>query len=245
MGSAARRDGQEERLVQISACHVTLEGALGLPEGAAGVVLFAHGSGSGSGRHSPRNRHVAQVLRDGGLATFLFDLLTAEEEAVDRVTAHFRFDVALLADRLVRATDWVGRYPDTHHLRVGYFGAGTGAAAALVAAAERPDVVAAVVSRGGRLDLAGPALARVRAPTLLIVGGGDTAVIDRNREALVQLRAEKQLEIVPGATHLFDEPGTLEEVARQARDWFARYLASPLAPEPHLPAHTERHPTER
>lgn len=212
----------EERSVRVSAGPVTLEGDLSIPQGARGIVLFAHGSGSS--RHSPRNRYVAQVLREGGLATLLLDLLTPEEEAMDLRTAHLRFDIGLLAGRLVGATDWLARYADTSALRVGYFGASTGGGAALVAAAERPEAVGAVVSRGGRPDLAGPALARVRAPTLLIVGGNDVPVIALNREALAQLRTEKQLEIIPEATHLFEEPGALEEVARLARHWFIRHL---------------------
>ena len=212
----------EERLVRIEAGQVTLEGNLSLPEEARGIVLFAHGSGSS--RHSPRNRYVAQVLNEAKLATLLVDLLTPDEEAVDLRTAHLRFDIGLLAGRLVGATDWLTQYPDTRDLRIGYFGASTGAAAALVAAAQRPDAVGAVVSRGGRPDLAGPALTRVRAPTLLIVGGNDFEVIELNRRALALLRCEKRLEIVPGATHLFEEPGALEEVARLAREWFERYL---------------------
>jgi dienelactone hydrolase len=212
----------EDRLVQVPVGRVTLEGNLSLPERAGGVVLFAHGSGSS--RHSPRNRHVARMLNEANLATLLIDLLTLEEEAVDARTAHLRFDIGLLTERLVGATDWLTQHPDTRHLRVGYFGASTGAGAALVAAAERPDVVGAVVSRGGRPDLAGTALARVRAPTLLIVGGYDLQVIQLNRAAFEQLRCEKQLVIVPGATHLFEEPGTLDEVARLAREWFERYL---------------------
>jgi len=199
-----------------------LEGNLSLPEGARGIVLFAHGSGSS--RHSPRNRYVAQILNEAKLATLLVDLLTPDEEAIDLRTAHLRFDIGLLAERLVGVTDWLTQYPDTRHLRVGYFGASTGAAAALVAAAQRPDAVDAVVSRGGRPDLAGPALALVRAPTLLIVGGNDFEVVELNRRALALLRCEKRLEIVPGATHLFEEPGALEVVARLAREWFERYL---------------------
>jgi len=212
----------EERLVRIEAGPVTLEGNLSLPEEARGIVLFAHGSGSS--RHSPRNRYVARVLNEAKLATLLVDLLTPDEEAVDLRTAHLRFDIGLLAGRLVGATDWLTQYPDTRDLRIGNFGASTGAAAALVAAAQRPDAVGAVVSRGGRPDLAGPALTRVRAPTLLIVGGNDFEVIELNRRALALLRCEKRLEIVPGATHLFEEPGALEEVARLAREWFERYL---------------------
>jgi dienelactone hydrolase len=212
----------EDRLIQIRVGRVALEGNLSLPERAGGVVLFAHGSGSS--RHSPRNRHVARMLNRANLATLLVDLLTPEEEALDVRTAHLRFDIGLLTRRLIGATDWLTQHPDTRHLRVGYFGASTGAGAALVAAAERPDVVGAVVSRGGRPDLAGPALARVRAPTLLIVGGYDLQVIQLNRVAFAQLHCEKQLVIVPGATHLFEEPGTLDEVARLAREWFERYL---------------------
>jgi dienelactone hydrolase len=215
----------EKRLVRVPVGRIALEGNLSLPEQASGVVLFAHGSGSS--RHSPRNRHVASILNEANLATLLIDLLTREEEAVDARTAHLRFDIGLLAERLIAATDWLTQYPDTQHLRVGYFGASTGAAAALVAAAERPDVVGAVVSRGGRPDLAGPVLARVRAPTLLIVGGLDFEVIELNRAAFEQLRFEKELVIVPGATHLFEEPGTLDEVARLAREWFVRYLMPP------------------
>ncbi len=212
-----------ERLVTVSAGAVVLGGDLAIPEGSRGIVLFAHGSGSS--RHSPRNRYVAQVLRDGGLATLLIDLLTADEEAIDLRTAHLRFDIGLLAGRLVGATDWLMRNSDTRDLRIGYFGASTGAGAALVAATERPQAIGAIVSRGGRPDLAGPVLPRVEAPTLLIVGGNDVPVIRMNREALALLRAEARLEIVPGATHLFEEPGALEAVARLARDWFQRHLA--------------------
>ncbi|MDP9454668.1 MAG: dienelactone hydrolase family protein [Actinomycetota bacterium] len=211
----------EEREVRVPASAVTLEGSLGIPDGAVGVVLFAHGSGSG--RHSPRNRLVAQSLREAGLATLLVDLLTPQEEEVDLGTRRLRFDVGLLAERLAGATDWLARQADTRDLRVGYFGASTGAGAALVAAAERPGV-GAVVSRGGRPDLAGEALTRVAAPTLLIVGGEDEPVLEMNREAFARMRAEKELEIVPGATHLFGEPGKLEEVARLAAGWFARHL---------------------
>jgi putative phosphoribosyl transferase len=213
----------EERLVRVAAGPVTLEGNLSLPERARGIVLFAHGSGSS--RHSPRNRYVARVLNEAKLATLLVDLLTPDEEAVDLRTAHLRFDIGLLAGRLAGVTNWLTQYPDTREIRIGYFGASTGAAAALVAAAQRPDAVGAIVSRGGRPDLAGPALAHVRAPTVLIVGGNDFEVVELNRRALALLRCEKQLEIVPGATHLFEEPGTLEEVARLAREWFERYLA--------------------
>jgi pimeloyl-ACP methyl ester carboxylesterase len=187
-------------------------------------VLFAHGSGSS--RHSPRNRYVARLLNEAKLATLLLDLLTAEEEAIDLRTAHLRFDIGLLAERLIGATDWLTQHPDTRDLPIGYFGASTGSGAALVAAAERPDVVGAIVSRGGRPDLAGSALQRVRAPTLLIVGGNDLPVIELNQAALAQLRCEKRLVIVPGATHLFEEPGALDEVARLACEWFERHLVS-------------------
>jgi putative phosphoribosyl transferase len=212
----------EERLVRVAVGPVTLEGNLSLPERARGIVLFAHGSGSS--RHSPRNRYVARVLNEAKLATLLVDLLTPDEEAVDLRTAHLRFDIGLLAGRLAGVTEWLTQYPDTRELRIGYFGASTGGAAALVAAAQRPDAVGAIVSRGGRPDLAGSALAHVRTPTLLIVGGNDFEVVELNRRALALLRCEKQLEIVPGATHLFEEPGALEEVARLAREWFERYL---------------------
>jgi dienelactone hydrolase len=208
----------EDRLVRIDG----LEGNLWVPGNAAGVVLFAHGSGSS--RHGPRNRYVAEVLRQGGLATLLMDLLTAAEEREDARTARLRFDIGFLAQRLAGAIDWLVGNPATSHLRIGLFGASTGAAAALVAAVERPEAVGAVVSRGGRPDLALPVLERVQAPTLLIVGSLDEPVIGMNREALHHLQAEKHLEIVAGATHLFEEKGTLEEVARLARDWFRTHL---------------------
>ena len=211
-----------EQLVRIVVGSAQLEGNLSLPQDASGVVLFAHGSGSS--RHSPRNRYVAQVLYEGGLGTLLIDLLTAAEEREDARTGRLRFDIALLAARVVGASDWLARNTATAQLSIGYFGASTGAAAALVAAAERPDNVRAVVSRGGRPDLAVPVLNRVKAPTLLIVGGADAPVIEMNRDALKHLSIEKRLEIVPGATHLFEEPGTLEEVARLARQWFQVHL---------------------
>ncbi|GAB4334006.1 MAG: dienelactone hydrolase family protein [Dehalococcoidia bacterium] len=192
-----------------------LHGDLSVPAGAEGMVIFAHGSGSS--RLSPRNRFVASVLSDAGLATLLFDLLSEREEAVDMRTGQYRFDIPLLAHRLVAVTDWAGEDPRTRDLVPGYFGASTGAAAALIAAAERPDRVRAVVSRGGRPDLADRFLPRVQAPTLLIVGGADTPVIRLNEEALGRLRCEKRLEIVPRASHLFEEPGTLERVAELAR----------------------------
>jgi putative phosphoribosyl transferase len=213
----------QERTVRVSAGGVVLQGNLGLPAQARDVVLFAHGSGSG--RHSPRNRLVAEQLRDAGLATLLVDLLTEEEEMLDRHSGHLRFDIGLLADRLLGATDWLAVDARTAGLAVGYFGASTGGGAALVAAAQRPDRVAAIVSRGGRPDLAGEALLAVRAPTLLIVGGDDEPVIALNEMALARLGAAvKKLVIVPGASHLFEEPGKLEEVARLAADWFTRYL---------------------
>ncbi len=212
-----------EMAVQVQAGAVVLDGDLSIPEGARGIVLFAHGSGSS--RHSPRNRQVAAALRDGGLATLLMDLLTPKEEAVDLQTAHLRFNIRLLASRLAGATDWLSSADDTRSLRIGYFGASTGGAAALVAAAERPDHIAAVVSRGGRPDLAGEEiLGRVRAPTLLIVGAYDTTVLHLNREAFAKLSGEKRLEIVPGATHLFEEPGALDRVAALAREWFQLHL---------------------
>lgn len=211
-----------ESIVQFPAGPVTLEGNLSLPLEPLGLVLFAHGSGSG--RHSPRNRHVAEVLNEARLATLLIDLLTAEEERIDQVTAELRFDIDLLASRLVHATDWLGSFGETSALPLGYFGASTGAAAALVAAARRPERTAAVVSRGGRPDLAAPVLARVHAPTLLIVGGADTPVIAFNRSALAALRCEKDLVIIPGATHLFEEPGALDDVADLAAQWFLRHL---------------------
>jgi putative phosphoribosyl transferase len=213
---------ETDRPVRLQADGVTLEGDLTLPPGARGVVLFAHGSGSS--RHSPRNRYVARVLREAGLGTLLMDLLTREEEQAEARTGHLRFDIPLLARRLVTAIDWLGQDEETRGLPGGLFGASTGAAAALVAAAERPDAVRAVVSRGGRPDLAGPALSRVRAPTLLIVGGRDHPVIAMNRDALAQLESEKRFDIVPGATQLFEEPGTLEQVAELAASWFERYL---------------------
>ena len=212
----------QEREVRVSAGPVTLEGSLGIPNSVGGVVLFAHGSGSG--RHSPRNRYVARVLREANLATLLIDLLTEDEEGVDLRTTRLRFDIGLLARRLVGATHWLVQNPDTEQLRIGYFGASTGAGATLVAAAERPDEVGAIVSRGGRPDLAGDALPLVKAPTLLIVGGNDEPVIGMNEEALARMRAVKRLQIVPGASHLFEEPGALEEVARLATVWFARHL---------------------
>jgi putative phosphoribosyl transferase len=214
------------REVELDAgAELLLEGNLTLPENAAGLVLFAHGSGSS--RHSPRNRFVAGVLQQGGLGTLLFDLLSAQEEQIDRFTRHLRFDIGLLARRLDAATSWVRAQPELAAFPVGYFGSSTGAAAALIAAADRPGDVAAVVSRGGRPDLAGPALPRVTQPTLLIVGSRDVPVIGMNEEALAQMRQEEsRIEIVPGASHLFEEPGTLEQAAGLARDWFVQHLGS-------------------
>ena len=221
-------DAKERRLdveeVTIPIGRVALHGTLSVPSHATGVVLFAHGSGSS--RFSPRNRSVAEVLQRAGLATLLFDLLTDEEERIDERTMHLRFDIGLLAERLVGATDWVETHPAVRDLPIGYFGASTGAAAALVAAARRANRVAAVVSRGGRPDLARPVLGQVRAPTLLIVGGRDTAVIGMNEAAKAQMaNADVRLEIVPGATHLFEERGALEAVADLALEWLARCLA--------------------
>jgi Dienelactone hydrolase and related enzymes len=209
--------------IQIPINYITLEGNLTIPEGAKGIVVFAHGSGSS--RFSSRNRYVAQELQKEGLGTLLFDLLTAEEERIDMITTHLRFDIDLLADRLVSVTNWLLSNPDTKELVIGYFGASTGAAAALIAAKEHSNVIKAVVSRGGRPDLAEKALPDVKAPTLLIVGGEDYQVIEMNQWALDQLKIEqKELKIVPRATHLFEEPGTLEEVANLAGEWFRRYL---------------------
>jgi dienelactone hydrolase len=200
-----------------------LEGGLVVPRDAVGAVVFAHGSGSS--RHSPRNRHVAARLVDSRLATLLIDLLTLEEEARDARTRELRFDIGLLASRLVTAVDWLGEEPATAQLAIGCFGASTGAAAALIAAARRPARVGAVVSRGGRPDLGGGYLREVQAPTLLIVGGADPVVLDLNREAMREMRSEVQLEIVEGASHLFEEPGALDRVADLAREWFAGHLA--------------------
>jgi dienelactone hydrolase len=219
----------DQRLVRINTGSAELEGNLWAPESATGVVLFAHGSGSS--RHSPRNRYVAEVLRQGGLATLLMDLLTAAEEREDARTARLRFDIALLAQRLASAIDWLVGNPATSHFRIGLFGASTGAAAALMAAVERPDAVGAVVSRGGRPDLALPVLDRLKAPTLLIVGSLDQPVIGMNREAFNHLQAEKRMEIVAGASHLFEEPETLETVASLARDWFRTHLTVYTEPE--------------
>jgi len=214
-----------EHPVEFAAGGVTLQGDLRLPATPGGIVLFAHGSGSS--RHSARNRSVASELNRAGLATLLIDLLTTGEEEVDERTAHLRFDIRLLAERLAAAASWIARQPETRLLGLGLFGASTGAAAALVMAAAQPDAVAAIVSRGGRPDLAGPALTRVHAPTLLIVGGADPTVLELNRGALARLECERALVVVPGATHLFPEPGALERVAAEAREWFGPRLARP------------------
>ncbi len=211
-----------QQTMRIPAAGVVLDADVVVPENARGVVLFAHGSGSG--RFSPRNRYVAGELNSAGLATVLADLLTAEEERVDSRTGQLRFDISLLSARMVALTDWLAGHGPTAGLGVGLFGASTGAAAALAAAAARPAAVQAVVSRGGRPDLAGDVLRLVRQPTLLIVGGRDAVVIELNRAALSKLGGETRLEIVPGASHLFEEPGALEQVARLARDWFVRHL---------------------
>ncbi len=212
---------RDEGLVHINAAGVELEGNLIIPPGATGVVLFAHGSGSS--RFSSRNRYVAEFLRkQGRLATLLIDLLTHEEELVDTRTAHLRFDIELLATRLIGASEWLTiHHPD---LEIGLFGASTGGGAALLAAAHIPDRISAVVSRGGRPDLAGPALPHVKAPTLLIVGGNDLPVIQMNKGAYDQMKCLRKMEIVPGASHLFEEPGALDIVARLATDWFKKYL---------------------
>ena len=213
----------EPRDIRLSLPAAELEGSLTLPEEARGLVLFAHGSGSS--RHSPRNRFVAGILQAAGFGTLLMDLLTHDEDEVDRFTRQFRFDIGLLADRLISAIDWLEAQPETRELPIGLFGASTGAAAALRAAADRPDRVSAVVSRGGRPDLAGEALERVRAPTLLIVGADDTPVIPLNDTARRQMTAPVEMRLVPGASHLFEEPGTLGAASTLARDWFMRQLA--------------------
>lgn len=213
---------RREALIELEG--ISLQGSLAIPVNAKGIVLFAHGSGSS--RHSPRNRYVAQVLQSAHIGTLLFDLLTRQEESIDQFSGELRFDIPFLANRLVGATHWLMGTPDAKGLKVGYFGASTGAGAALAAAAQLPNVVSSIVSRGGRPDLAGSALDIVRAPTLLIVGGDDEPVISMNRAAMARLRyAEKKLFIVPGAAHLFEEPGALEQVARIAADWFTRHFA--------------------
>ena len=209
--------------VWVPAGRTMLDGNLTIVAQTKGLVLFAHGSGSS--RHSPRNQFVARTLNDAGLATLLFDLLTPEEESVDVYTREHRFNIGLLAERLVHATKWAKQQTQTKDFHIGYFGSSTGGGAALVAAAELPDDIDAVVSRGGRPDLAGDALPKVKAPTLLIVGGDDHVVIELNEEARVQMKCECKIEIVPGATHLFEEPGALERVAKLAAEWFLRHIA--------------------
>jgi putative phosphoribosyl transferase len=210
--------------VQIQAGRAVLSGNLTIPQNAAALVLFAHGSGSS--RHSPRNQFVARTLSGAGLATFLFDLLMQDEEAIDIRTREHRFNIGLLAERLVHATSWAKQQDETRDLPIGYFGSSTGGAAALVAAAQIPQDLGAVVSRGGRPDLAGDALPKVQAPTLLIVGGNDDIVIELNEMARDQMRCEVKLEIIPGATHLFEQPGALEKVAKLASDWFVKHIAA-------------------
>jgi pimeloyl-ACP methyl ester carboxylesterase len=209
--------------IQIPAGKATIIGNLTIPLKVKGIVLFAHGSGSG--RFSPRNMKLAREINSGGIGTLLIDLLTEEEEAIDMYSAEFRFNIDLLAERLIYATEYLKKNHKTQNLKVGYFGASTGAAAALIAAAKHPNWVEAVVSRGGRPDLAGQYLSNVKAPTLLIVGGDDVEVLELNREAYSKLSSEKKLTVVPGATHLFEEPGKLEEVAKLAISWFSKYLS--------------------
>jgi pimeloyl-ACP methyl ester carboxylesterase len=227
-----RRNAEPDvREVQVVAGGVELGGSLGLPRGTPSLVIFAHGSGSS--RFSPRNRAVARALRDAGLGTLLFDLLSNEEESRDADTGELRFDIPFLARRLAAVTEWAQGQDELAKLRFGYFGSSTGAAAALVAAALHPDLIHAVVSRGGRPDLAGPVLARVQAPTRLLVGGNDIGVLELNEDALARLEGLKDIRIIRGATHLFEEPGALEEVSRLAADWFARYLGAAW-PEVHV-----------
>jgi len=210
--------------VEIRIAAVTLHGTLAIPDQARAIVLFAHGAGSS--RFSPRNQYVARILQQAGLATLLMDLMTEREERSDAITRILAFDIPFLAERVEAATDWLLSNEATRDLRIGYFGASTGAGAALMAAAHKPDAVGAVVSRGGRPDLAAEVLPQVRAPTLLIVGGWDTPVIEMNRRAAALLQAENKLVIVPGATHLFEEPGKLDEVADHASAWFTQYLTA-------------------
>jgi len=224
MARSSRGVAIEHLAVTIPVGSLHLEGDLSIPTAAKGAVLFAHGSGSS--RRSPRNRLVADLLNESGLATLLMDLLTDDEQQVDLQTAHLRFDIPLLAKRLVAITQWLARHQEAANLKIGHFGASTGAAAALVAAAEVPSLVRAVVSRGGRPDLASTALSKVEAPTLLIVGGADSVVLDLNQHAMSLMHCENALKLVPGATHLFEEPGALQKVAELARDWFLEKLGS-------------------
>jgi pimeloyl-ACP methyl ester carboxylesterase len=217
-----RRIFMKSQTVEIVVGARTIHGDLEIPTNSSGIVVFAHGSGSS--RHSRRNKFVADFLNRGGLATLLIDLLTRSEEAVDAQTGHLRFNIPFLSDRLVRVIDWVREHPETVQLAIGCFGASTGAAAALVAAASRPEIVKAIVSRGGRPDLAGKALAHVSTPALLIVGGNDRVVVQLTYQAAHMLRAPYRIEIIPGAGHLFEEPGMLEKVARLASEWFQKHL---------------------
>ncbi|NGX41925.1 MAG: putative phosphoribosyl transferase [Chlamydiae bacterium] len=212
-----------DSLVNVEAGPVTLEGFLAIPENATAIVVFVHGSGSS--RHSPRNQAVARTFNEYGLATLLFDLLTAEEEVIDLETRHLRFDIPMLAERVVGTVKWLTEFESTQKMKIGLIGSSTGAAAALVAAAELGEAIGSVVSRGGRPDLAGADLPQVRAPTLLVVGGYDYQVIELNEQAYAQLQCEKKLEIVPHATHLFEESGTLEQAAHLARSWFVQHLS--------------------
>jgi len=222
--STSANDTLAPRPVRLDLAGVTLTADLSVPASPRGLIVFAHGSGSS--RHSPRNRSVAHVLQHGHFATLLIDLLSEEEDLVDAATSEYRFNIPLLAHRLIAAVDWARNSPPVTLLSIGLFGASTGAAAALIAAERRPAMIGAVVSRGGRTDLAQESLDLVTAPTLFIVGGRDEVVIELNRRSLAHLKGPKEMEIVPGATHLFEEPGALEHVARSARDWFARYLTS-------------------
>ncbi len=220
------KNEKDPTFVEIQLGSTRLEGNLSVPENSVGIVLFVHGSGSG--RMSPRNRLVAKELNQKGIATLLFDLLTRKEESIDMQTGHLRFDIPLLSQRLIDTTHWLLKNHTVTGLSVGYFGASTGAAAALVAAAELPQIVKAIVSRGGRPDLAGMSLGLVKCPTLLLVGGYDDIVIDLNKQALAHIKSEKKLIIIPEATHLFEEPGKLEQVAQHAGNWFLRYLGDSL-----------------
>ncbi len=222
MSQISREEPADKGAVSIRAAGVVLQGNLLIPQGAPGVVVFAHGSGSS--RFSPRNRSVAEELRSGGVGTLLMDLLTSQEERVDIRTRHLRFDIELLSERVIGVVDWLGRQDATKGLSLGTFGSSTGAAAALIAAARRPHVVKAVVSRGGRPDLASGELSSVQAPTLLIVGGSDTQVIELNRVAMERMDNHVELELIPGAGHLFEGPGELKQVAQLARDWFVEHL---------------------
>lgn len=220
--SNAMQSHYQEREISLEMNSIKLKGSLVVPDRAKGIVIFAHGSGSS--RFSPRNRHLAQLLQELRLATLLIDLLTTAEEKIDRHTKQFRFNIGLLAERLVDSTKWLQQNPSTKNLKIGYFGASTGSTAALIAAADFPEAVGAIVSRGGRPDLAGSAVTRVKAPTLLIVGEKDLLVKEINRQAFDRLSAEKEMVIIPEATHLFVEPGAFDEVGKSAGQWFSRFL---------------------